>query len=133
MTTFELITQWATIISPIIAVALAWWTVRSSNKSTRQMLRSTRENSRVTSSEHLSLYRTEAFYNEVYIRNLSYDIQVKGKQLAEESDEKKKKEISDELQKLRMNLQFMQIRRTQLLHSDFALQRELQDLFKDFA
>ena len=30
----EYIVQWATILSPIIAVALAWWAVRSSTKDT---------------------------------------------------------------------------------------------------
>lgn len=32
------IVQWATILSPIIAVGLAWWTVRSSSKDTAKKI-----------------------------------------------------------------------------------------------
>lgn len=131
MTTFELITQWASILSPIIAVALAWWTVRSSNKSTRLMLKGTRENSRVTSSEHLSLYRIEAFYNAVSIRNLLFDIETLKKQITTEKKKAQVETLKRELQRKEMNLQFMKIREQKLIHADFSLQEELQNLFKD--
>ena len=36
MTTFEMITQWATILSPIIAVGIAIWTYRDNKKSMRK-------------------------------------------------------------------------------------------------
>lgn len=36
MTTFELITQWATILSPVIAVIIAIWTYRDSQKNSRK-------------------------------------------------------------------------------------------------
>ena len=36
MTTFEMITQWATILSPIIAVGIAIWTYRYNKKSMRK-------------------------------------------------------------------------------------------------
>lgn len=34
----ETIVQWATILSPIIAVGLAWWTVRSSSRDTNKKI-----------------------------------------------------------------------------------------------
>ena len=34
----DVIVQWATILSPIIAVGLAWWTVRSSSKDTAKKI-----------------------------------------------------------------------------------------------
>ena len=36
MTTFEMITQWATILSPVIAVIIAIWTYRDNKKSMRK-------------------------------------------------------------------------------------------------
>ena len=36
MTTFEMITQWATILSPIIAVGIAIWTYRDNKNSMRK-------------------------------------------------------------------------------------------------
>lgn len=41
------IVQWATILSPIIAVLLAWWTVRSSAKDTAKQIESIKELSRL--------------------------------------------------------------------------------------
>lgn len=39
--------QWATILSPIIAVLLAWWTVRNSAKDTTRQIESIKELSRL--------------------------------------------------------------------------------------
>ena len=41
----EDIVQWATILSPIIAVGLAWWTVRSSSKDTDKKIAAIKESS----------------------------------------------------------------------------------------
>ena len=41
-----IIVQWATILSPIIAVLIAWWTVRSSAKDTAKQIKSIKELSR---------------------------------------------------------------------------------------
>lgn len=38
------IVQWATILSPIIAVGLAWWTVRSSSKDTAKKIDAIEQN-----------------------------------------------------------------------------------------
>ncbi len=38
MTNFELITQWATILSPIIAVIIAIWTYRDSRKTSQKQM-----------------------------------------------------------------------------------------------
>lgn len=39
----EIIVQWATILSPIIAVVLAWWMGRSSEKQTAKQIASIKE------------------------------------------------------------------------------------------
>lgn len=41
----EYIVQWATILSPIIAVGLAWWAVRSSSKDTDKKIAAIKERS----------------------------------------------------------------------------------------
>ena len=41
----ETIAQWATILSPIIAVGLAWWAVRSSSKDTDKKIAAIKESS----------------------------------------------------------------------------------------
>ena len=43
----DIIVQWATILSPIIAVLIAWWTVRSSAKDTAKQIKSLKELSRL--------------------------------------------------------------------------------------
>ena len=43
----ELIVQWATILSPIIAVLVAWWMSRSSAKATEKQIASIKELSRL--------------------------------------------------------------------------------------
>jgi hypothetical protein len=88
-----------------------------------------RENSRMTSSEHLSLYRIEAFYNAVAIENLKYDIQETKSQLL--SEETGKQALESKLRKLEMNLHFMKIREARLIQSDFTLQKEISELHNE--
>lgn len=88
-----------------------------------------RENSRMTSSEHLSLYRIEAFYNAVAIENLKYDIQETKSQLL--SEEKDKQTLESKLKKLEMNLHFMKIREARLIQTDFTLQKEISELHNE--
>ena len=47
MSKMDIIVQWATILSPIIAVLLAWWTVRSSAKDTNRKINSINELTRL--------------------------------------------------------------------------------------
>ena len=42
----ETIVQWATILSPIIAVVIAWWTVRSSSNDTNRKIAALEESTR---------------------------------------------------------------------------------------
>ena len=88
-----------------------------------------RENSRMTSSEHLSLYRIEAFYNAVAIKNLEFDIQDTQAKL--NSEEKDKQALESKLRKLEMNLHFMKIRKNQLINNDFTIQKDLNELQKE--
>jgi len=129
MNTYEYITIAIALGSIIVSVILTYLSIRSSNKSSRLMSRLMRENSRTTSSEHLSLYRIEAFYNAVLIQNLEFEIKdVKHKlQSASLSD---KKILDTKLQKLQMNHRFMKIREAKLIQNDFALQEDLSELHK---
>lgn len=43
----DIIVLWTTILSPIIAVLIAWWTVRSSAKDTAKQIKSIKELSRL--------------------------------------------------------------------------------------
>lgn len=129
MNTYEFITIFIAIVSIVVSAILTWLSIRSSNKSTRQMSILMRENSRMTSSEHLSLYRIEAFYNAVAIRNLEFDIQETKARLS--TEKKKKQELESKLKKLEMNLRFMKIRESQLIGADFSIQRDLNELRKE--
>lgn len=46
MSKMDIIVQWATILSPIIAVLIAWWTVRSSAKDTAKKISTLEESTR---------------------------------------------------------------------------------------
>lgn len=130
MGTYEFVTLGIAIFAIVASAFLTWLSIRSSNKSTRQMSILMRENSRMTSSEHLSLYRIEAFYNAVAIENLKYDIQETTAKL--NSEEKDKQALESKLRKLQMNLRFMKIREARLMQTDFTLQHEINELHKEF-
>lgn len=129
MNTYEFITITIAVLSIIASVILTFFSIRSSNQSTKLLTRVMRENSRMTSSEHLSLYRIEAFYNAVAIRNLEFEIKVIQDKLQTTTNDHKELEIK--LKQLQMNHQFMKIRETQLLQNDFSLQKELSELLKE--
>ena len=129
MNTYEFITITIAVLSIIASAILTFFSIRSSNQSTKLLTRVMRENSRMTSSEHLSLYRIEAFYNAVAIRNLEFEIKVLQDKLQTTTNDHKELEIK--LKQLQMNHQFMKIRETQLLQNDFSLQKELSELLKE--
>lgn len=130
MGTYELVTLGIAISAIVVSAFLTWLSIRSSNKSTRQMSILMRENSRMTSSEHLSLYRIEAFYNAVAIKNLEFDIQETTAKL--NSEEKDKQALESKLKKLQMNLRFMKIREAQLIKIDFTIQNDINELHNEF-
>lgn len=129
MGTYEFVTLGIAISAIVVSAFLTWLSIRSSNKSTRQLSILMRENSRMTSSEHLSLYRIEAFYNAVAIENLKFDIQETTAKL--NSEEKDKQALESKLKKLQMNLRFMKIREARLMQTDFTLQHEINELHKE--
>ena len=129
MSTYEFITIIVAIGSIGVSAFLTWLSIRSSNKSTRQLSILMRENNRMTSSEHLSLYRIEAFYNAVAIENLLLDIQETKARL--NTEEKDKQALESKLKKLEMNLHLMQIRKNQLINNDFTIQKDLNELQKE--
>ena len=130
MNTYEFITIAVALFSVFVSVVLTFLSIKSSNKSTKQMSILMRENSRMTSSEHLSLYRIEAFYNAVAIENLKFDIQETTAKL--NSEEKDKQALESKLKKLHMNLRFMKIREARLMQTDFTLQHEINELHNEF-
>ena len=130
MNTYEFITIAVALFSVFVSVVLTFLSIKSSNKSTKQMSILMRENSRMTSSEHLSLYRIEAFYNAVAIENLKFDIQETTAKL--NSEEKDKQALESKLKKLQMNLRFMKIREARLMQTDFTLQHEINELHNEF-
>lgn len=130
MGTYEFVTLGIAIFAIVVSAFLTWLSIRSSNKSTRQMSILMRENSRMTSSEHLSLYRIEAFYNAVAIENLKFDIQETQARL--NTEEKDKQALESKLKKLQMNLRFMKIREARLMQTDFTLQHEINELHNEF-
>ncbi len=129
MGTYEFVTLGIAIFAIVVSIILTCYSIRSSNKSTKQMSILMRENSRMTSSEHLSLYRIEAFYNAVAIKNLEFDIQETTAKL--NSEEKDKQALESKLKKLQMNLHFMKIREARLIQTDFTLQKEISELHKE--
>lgn len=129
MNIYEFITIIIALASIIVSVVLTRRSIESSNRSTRLLSRVMRENSRMTSSEHLSLYRIEAFYNAVAIKNLEFDIQAVKQKLAADTEDKG--DLETKLQQLQMNLHFMKIREAQLLQNDFTLQKDLRELYKE--
>lgn len=130
MNKYEFITIIIALASIIVSAILTFISIRSSNKSTRLLAKLMRENSRTTGSEHLSLFRIEAFYNAVAIRNLEGTIKVleqklKKATLAEQYD------LDMELKRAKMNLHFMKIREMQLIQCDFTLQNDIFELRKE--
>ena len=129
MGTYELVTLGIAISAIVVSAFLTWLSIRSSNKSTRQLSILMRENSRMTSSEHLSLYRIEAFYNAVAIKNLELDIQETTAKL--NSEEKDRQALESKLKKLQMNLHFMKIREAQLIKIDLTIQNDINELHNE--
>lgn len=82
----ETIAQWATILSPIIAVGLAWWAVRSSSKDTDKKIAAIKE-----SSERGINQLKELAQLEVEALTLKLDMELIQRQLmAQQADEERK-------------------------------------------
>lgn len=130
MNTYEFTTIIIAIASIMVSGVLCYFTIRSSNKSTRLIAKALRENSRVISSEHLTLYRIEAFYNAVAIQNLDFKIDDIYKKL-NSAEEKDRETLETKLRYLQMNHKFMKIREQKIINTDFALQEEISNLYKE--
>ena len=82
----EYIVQWATILSPIIAVGLAWWAVRSSSKDTDKKIAAIKK-----SSEREINQLKELAQLEVEALTLKLDMELIQRQLmAQQADEERK-------------------------------------------
>lgn len=83
----EYIVQWATILSPIIAVGLAWWAVRSSSKDTDKKIAAIKK-----SSEREINQLKELAQLEVEALTLKLDMELIQRQLmAQQADEERKR------------------------------------------
>lgn len=83
----EYIVQWATILSPIIAVGLAWWAVRSSSKDTDKKIAAIKESSEreINQLKELAQLEVEAF-------TLKLDMELIQRQLmAQQAEEERKR------------------------------------------
>ena len=130
MNKYEFITIAIALTSIIVSAVLTFISIRSSNKSTKLLAKLMRENSRTTGSEHLSLFRIEAFYNAVAIRNLEGTIKVLEQKL-EKASLAEKYDLEIQLNRAKMNLHFMKIREMQLIQCDFTLQKDIFELRKE--
>lgn len=130
MNKYEFITIVIAIASIIVSAVLTFISIRSNNKSTRLLAKLMRENSRTTGSEHLSLFRIEAFYNAVAIRNLEGTIKILEQKLKKASLAEKY-DLEMQLKRAQMNLHFMKIREMQLIDCDFTLQKDIFELRKE--
>lgn len=131
MNNYEFITIVIALASIIVSAVLTFFSIKASNKSAKLLSRVMRENSRMTTSEHLSLYRIEAFYNAVAIKNLEFKIQDIQQKMKSASDEEKNT-MATKLQQLQMNQYFMKIREAKLIRSDFTLQEDLSVLHTEY-
>lgn len=82
----EYIVQWATILSPIIAVGLAWWALRSSSKDTNKKIAAIKK-----SSEREINQLKELAQLEVEALTLKLDMELIQRQLmAQQAEEERK-------------------------------------------
>lgn len=130
MNKYEFITIIIALVSIIVSAILTFISIKSSNKSARLLAKLMRENSRTTGSEHLSLFRIEAFYNAVAIRNLEGTIKVLEQKL-KKATLSEQYDLDMELKRAKMNLHFMKIREMQLIQCDFTLQNDIFELRKE--
>ena len=81
----ELIVQWATILSPIIAVLIAWWMSKSSAKDTAKQIAALEESTtkRVESIKELTKIQTKMAA--LQLEKESWEARHKWRQLSEES------------------------------------------------
>lgn len=89
----EAIVQWATILSPIIAVLLAWWTSRSSAKESARQIAVMQENTskEIEHLQHLAEIQVETIAINLEMQTILNSL------IAQQADEERKglKEVMD--------------------------------------
>ena len=82
----DCIVQWATILSPIIAVGLAWWAVRSSSKDTDKKIAAIKKSSEREINQLKELAQLEV---EALILKLDMEL-IQRQLMAQQADEERK-------------------------------------------
>jgi hypothetical protein len=132
MTTFEMITQWATILSPVIAVIIAIWTYRDSKESTRKQVMAMRIvcrqqiNVQLTMLEiELQKMAMERFENQDEITQLSKEINDLFQKNADKAEIEK---LQIKINSLRKQVGFKSNREWQIINTQFTLLQQSNKL-----
>lgn len=132
MTTFEMITQWATILSPVIAVIIAIWTYRDSKESTRKQVMAMRIvcrqqiNVQLTMLEiELQKMAMERFENQDEITQLSKEINDLFQKNADKAEIEK---LQIKINSLRKQVGFKSNREWQIINTQFTLLQQSDKL-----
>ena len=132
MTTFEMITQWATILSPVIAVIIAIWTYRDSKESTRKQVMAMRIvcrqqiNVQLTMLEiELQKMAMERFENQDEITQLSKEINDLFQKNADKAEIEK---LQIKINSLRKQVGFKSNRSLQIISTQLTLLQQSNKL-----
>jgi len=132
MIIFEMITQWATILSPVIAVIIAIWTYRDSKESTRKQMMAMRIvcrqqiNVQLTMLEiELQKMAMERFENQDEITQLSKEINDLFQKNADKAEIEK---LQIKINSLRKQVGFKSNREWQIINTQFTLLQQSNEL-----
>lgn len=132
MIIFEMITQWATILSPVIAVIIAIWTYRDSKESTRKQVMAMRIvcrqqiNVQLTMLEiELQKMAMERFENQDEITQLSKEINDLFQKNADKAEIEK---LQIKINSLRKQVGFKSNREWQIINTQFTLLQQSDKL-----
>lgn len=132
MTTFEMITQWATILSPIIAVGIAIWAYRDNRKSSRKQMEAMRLVCRQQINVQLTMLETELqkmamerFENQDEITQLSMEI---SDLFQKNADKAQIDALQAKINSLNKQVGFKSNREWQIINTQFTLLQQSNKL-----
>lgn len=104
----DTIVQWATILSPVIAVLLAWWTVRNSSQSVKQQIEAMQRNSEKEIAQLKELAKLE-----VEALSVKLDMELTQKSLAAQQADEERKGLQEVMSTTDMTFQDIALKRYQ--------------------
>ena len=132
----ETFVQWATILSPIIAVLLAWWTVRSSAKSTAKELAAMRDVALLQLETTIIEMEYEFFKAESSMKEYKEEIEQLRNELQQlstsRSSEPQRQEFLDKIEKLTKDTQWQKAWWMRLFHAQAQLSFTRSRLIKKY-